>query len=254
MKISDLFRRLSYGELSNLAISAEGSGTLVETKHAQIIQYANEGLLRLFSRFNLREKHLLIEQVAHITNYHLKVEYVERANVLTPVLPLAEPAEFPPLVQFKYIKDRVDDPFEEDVIRILEVHDSLGNKFVLNDHGRPESLFTPQPDVLQVPNPVVGQALGIKYQARHPILRHEALNEDDDIQDQEIELPFYLEGALQAFIGSKVYSHMATQESLIKSQEYSRTFELICLETEQKDLVNQTFSTSHNKFYQRGFV
>ena len=239
MKIIDLFARLSYGELSNLSISGEGSGTLVQAKHPQIIQYVNEGLLRLHSRFRLKESDLIIEQVDHITNYHLRIEFAESQNNCD--------------VPFPYIKDLPDEPFTGDVIKILEVHDSLGRELVLNDKNDPCSLFLPQPDVLQVPNPIAGVALGIMYQARHPVLRTRPIREED-ITEQTITIPFYLEGALQAFVASQVYGHMNGQENIAKSQEYLAVSEAICLGVEQNDLANQSISTTNLKFHQRGFV
>jgi hypothetical protein len=240
MKVSELFRRLSYGELSNLAISGEGSGHLQVDKHPQIIQYTNDGLLLLYSRFVLRKQHLVIEQLPHITSYRLKKRYAESNTE----------SDAP----FKYIKDSADDPFEDDVIKILEVHDDCGNPFPLNDKNRPGSLFTPDPDTLQVPNPQggwdLGIPLGVIYQARHPKL----LDQGDDLLEQEIDLPFFLEGALQAYVGYKVYCHMNGQENQLKSQEYLGSFESTCTDIELKDLVNQTFATSHTKLEQRGFV
>ena len=40
MNIEDLFRNLSYGELSNLALSGEGLGTIVESARPKIVMYA----------------------------------------------------------------------------------------------------------------------------------------------------------------------------------------------------------------------
>ena len=234
MRIAELFKRLAYGQLSNLSMN-NGDGTLQEAKHPQIIQYTNEALLQLFSRFLLKEKQLIIEQVAHITNYHLKRRYAEGSGSDE---------------DYHYIKDLPDDPFREDVIRVLAVYSEMG-QCILNDQTQPRSLFTPQPAVLQVPDPEEGRPLSVLYQARHHVL-------DDRIgkaiPDQEIDIPFFLEGALQNYIGYLVYSHMNGQENIIKSQEYLAAYEATCLNVEQRDLVNQSFHTSHTKLEQRGFV
>jgi hypothetical protein len=234
MKILELFRRLAYGELSNLAV-ANPDGTLVTEKHPQMTQYVNEGLLRLYSRFILEEKVVLIEQYEHIISYHLKNRFSESAGAD---------------IAYPYIKDMPDEPFKGDVIRILQVTDKDGNVRVLNDKDDPSSLFTPQPDILQVPTPIEGEPLSITYQARHWVL-------DDrigKILEQEIDLPFFLEGALQSFVAYKTYSDMNGQENIGKSQEKLAAYEAICVEVELKDLINQSFHTSHTKLEQRGFV
>lgn len=243
MNVNELFRRLSFGELSNLSISGEGSGELAADKHPQIIQYINEGLLRLFTRFNLREKDIVIVQIAEFTSYPLKRRFTVSAA-------LGDPDE-------RFIQDAPPaEPFLEDVIKILEVHDSRGWERILNDKERYDSLFTPAADVLQIPDPLPGVALSVLYQARHEVLRDETVDEElaDVLLAQTIDLPFALEGALQAFVAHKVYSHMNGAENLQKSQEYLATADAISREVEDRDTVNQSFATTHHKLHLRGFA
>lgn len=234
MKITELFRRLSFGELSNLAVS-NNDGTLVEEKHPQIIQYVNEGLLRLHSRFLLYEKNLLLEQYSHIINYHLIKKFSEHAGSNT---------------HHPYIKDLPDEPFQDDVIKILAVHNEFGTQLPLNDKDNPYSMFTPQPDILQIPFPQERRPLAVTYQARHPILD----DREGHILSQEIDIPFSLEGALQSFVGYKTYSHMNGQENIVKGQENMAAYEAICTEIQDRDLVSQSFHTSFFKLELRGFV
>ena len=234
MQLEELFRRLSFGELSNLSIGSEGSGSIPEESHGKVIQYANEALLRIYSRFLLKSKDLIIEQVRHITNYQLHKQFAESSGSD---------------VKWPYIKDLPDEPFTEDVIKILAVFDGDGCKLPLNDRENKNSLFTPQPDVLQVPTPKAGIPLGVEYQARHPVL-----NTEDKYLSQELEVPFYLEGALQSFVAHKVFSHMGGGDNLVKSQEHEAAYEKICLEVLDKDLGNTTAHTSHSKLELRGFV
>lgn len=234
MKVAELFERLSYGELSNLSISGEGSGNIIDTGKPKIILYTNEGLLRLFSRYILKQNQVIIETLQHITNYHFKKKYAESSGSNEP---------------FKYIKDLPAEPFQEDVIKILEVFDSYGQPRLLNDKEDRRSLFTPQPDSLQVPHPVNGQALGVSYQARHQELDHKG----DSILQQDIDIPFFLEKALQAYVASKVYSDMNGQENKITGQEHLAYYEAICADLETKDLINTTHHTTHQKLERRGF-
>lgn len=237
MKISELFRQLSYGELSNLAISNSGSGDIAVEKHPQLIQYANDGLTALHSRFLLIEKDLLIEQVAHITSYHLKSRYAVNAGETSGEL-------------YHYIRDRPEAPFEDDLVRVLAVFHVSGAPYALNDTEVMGSLFTPSPLILQVPEPVAGQPLAVTYQAKHPKL----LDQGVGLLDQEIDIPHYLENALQQFIAARVFQHMGGQENLLTSQGYDMAFERDCQGIEIQDLANQSTSTSHTKLEQRGFV
>lgn len=235
MKMSELFRRLAYGELTNLSMN-QGDGTLAVEKHPQMVQHANEALLRLFSRFVLKEKSLILVQTSHVINYHLKKQYAVSSDSAD--------------VKHRYILDCAEEPFSEDVIRILEVVDEKGCKKVLNDVENCESLFTPKPDTLQIPTPVDDVKLALIYQARHQKLD----DRPGEILDQEIDLPFFLEAALQNYIGYKTYSNMNGQENIVKGQENLAAYEAICVDVEQRDLVNQSFHTSHHKLEQRGFV
>ncbi|AZO48056.1 hypothetical protein [Mesorhizobium sp. M4B.F.Ca.ET.058.02.1.1] len=91
------------------------------------------------------------------------------------------------------------------------------------------------------------------YQASHRKL-DDRIDGPNPLLDQEIEIPIYLENPLRLFVAYKVFCHMNGQENIVKSQEYLGAYEAACLEVEQRDLVNQTFSTSHSKLEQRGFV
>jgi len=234
MNVAELFRVLSVGEFSNLSIGLEGAGGIEESRKPKIIVAANEALLRLHSRFVLIEKDVMIEMEDHITNYHLLRKFTESNYD-------------PEQVRYPYIKDLGREPFEEDVIKILAVYNSFGELMPLNDDGKGNSLFTPQPMVLQVPRPCGGAALSVLYQARHPKLT-------DDDEDQEIILPETLHGALTAFIAYKVFSQMGTQDSMVKAQEHQQMYEAVCKEVEGMDLVSSSISTTTTRFEQRGWA
>lgn len=234
MKISELYKTLSYGELSNLSIGMDGVGSILEDAKPRILHYANEGLTRLYGRFILKEKDVMIELVDHITNYHLLRMYAES---------YFDPEE----VRYPYIKDLFNEPFTEDVIKILSVYNGVGQKLPLNDNERSDSLFTPTGKILQVPNPRTGVSLSVLYQAKHP----ELLPNDED---QDIHLPQVLEGALVAFIAYKVFSHMNTDVSTAKAQEHMSVYASVCDEVEQHDLVNSSISTTNSCFRKRGWV
>ena len=63
MKLLDLFERLSFGELSNLAIGMEGAGTIRESDQRKVLAHVNDGLLQLYSRFILQTKYLFLRKL-----------------------------------------------------------------------------------------------------------------------------------------------------------------------------------------------
>lgn len=234
MKLSELYEKLSYGQLSNLALSNDGAGTIVDDRKPQLIVHLNAALLRLYTRFTLLQKDLLIELYSSRTLYPLTMEFAQ-SNTAS-----AEP--------HKFIMDGLHDDFTDDVIKILSVFDNFGSEYVLNDVEDFYSLFTPQPNVLQVPHPRNNVTYAVWYQARHPIIASNAA------ETTNINIPPLLEEALMNYIGSLVYGNMNGQDNLVRSQSLLQQYETICLDVEAKDLVNQTTATTLTKFQKRGFV
>jgi hypothetical protein len=233
LTVGELFKVLSYGELGNLSLGMEGAGSIEESAQPRIMLHVNEGLLRLYSRLVLMEKDLLIEMVGGITSYHLDPRFGEAAWD-------REVARYP------YIKDGLD-PFTGDLIKILAVYDSYGRTLPLNDDEHPESLFTPQANMLQVPRPRDRASLSLVYQAKHPPLSHER-------PEEMILLPEVLHGALTAFVGWKVYSFMNTAEATVKAAEHKLRYEEITLGAVAADLVSTSFSTTNARFAKRGWI
>lgn len=233
MVVSDLFAALSRQELSNLAVGNSGAGDIIETKKPQIIGYLNTALLKLYSRFILAEGEVVVEQIENKRDYLLSSVY----SIHNP----------DPLITTKYIIDNVDDRFRDDVIKILQVVEAGGTPLPLNDVEDSKSMFTPQPKILQVPNPVAGWSLGIVYQARHvPI----AL---DDF-DAGIEIPEVLEDALRYYIAHLAYSDMNGQENLLKASELKNRYEEACETVKQMDLVSTSISTTNTRFERGGWI
>ena len=233
MDVEELFRQLSYGELSNLAIGGEGSGSIPLAQRPKLVSYVNDGLLQLYSRFVLKESDVIVATQEHITNYHFLKRFAA-SNV--------DPLPGDTL----YIVDHADDPFQEDLIKILKVFDSEGTEYPLNDVDNPESLFTPQPNTLQIPYPIADEIVNVIYQAGHEQLPYDDLTAC-------ICLPLVLNPALKTYVAYKVYCHMNGQENAAKAAEHLTMFEAMCNQTTERDLVNSSMSNSATKFRDRGF-
>lgn len=232
MKVSDLLRDLALGEFSNLALAE--SGTIAVERIPQVLMYANEGLNRIYSRFCMKESDLVLALVGHITNYHFNPRFTVSQHEA-----YGE--------QYPYIMDTEADPFPCDVVKVLSVYDSFGKPLPLNDSELPHSVFTPQPNVLQVPNPSQAVRLIVTYQALHPVLKADQL-------DDSIELPTILESTLRAYIAFKHYSNLNTQEGQVIASGHLSKYESECADVLTQDLVSTSTITSNTRFEKRGFV
>jgi hypothetical protein len=238
MNVSQVFQTLSLGSLSNLSMSNSGSGTIIEEKQPTVVLHINEALLRLYSRFVLKESDVTIQMYPQITSYHLKAKFAQSYD----------PAEGETPQPIRYIIDRfATEPFKDDVVRILKVFDTLGREHVLNNESSRFSLFTPRAKVLQVPRPIPGEALSISYQARHvPILPGDL--------EAEIEIPEVLEEAFYSYVAHKVFTNIGGDENILRGQNFLASYEASCVETETKDTIGVSNSPAISVFEQRGWI
>jgi hypothetical protein len=227
MLVRQLFKELSLGELSNLSLSADGTGVIVREKQSKIMLYAQDGLTKLYGRFLLSEKSIKVETRDDVTTYPLELRYAVSQGTSGVIA---------------HIIDTEEDPFLGDLIKVLSVVNSLGEYVPLNDGESLESLFTPSPSLLRVPEP--GETYTVSYQANHAILVDET---------STISLPSVLEPALKSFIAGKVYGHMNGQENAILAQGHMAEFENTVLNVIDQDLVNSSTSQTNSRFERNGW-
>lgn len=234
MIVSELFTQLSLSELSNLSLANDGAGTIKEASKGKIILLANDAMRRLYTRYILTEKTLILSLKANITDYLLQTQHAVSAIA-------------PENTAEAYIEDTAEEPFLGDVVRVLDVYDSLGNQYTLNDAGNPLSLFTPKGNLLQVPHPDPARSMAVVYQA-FPVKLTGS-------ETQTIELPALLEPALRAYIAHSLYNGMNTAEAVAASQRFLGRYEDICQEAESKDLLSANRSSAQTtKFQNNGWV
>lgn len=229
--LGEVLEDLSYGPFSNLAIGGDGFGDIPLDQQRKLLRHINEGLIRLYSRFLLAERQISIRALSTRTLYPLRKVH----------------ADSDISIEYKFIADSPEMPFEEDVIQILRVENDKGQEYPLNNYDEATSLFTPKPDVLQIPEPDEETLYHVLYQARH-----KRLVEGDP--DQDIDLPEPLHGALEAYVAYRVYANMNGQEHKLRSDEHLATYEAICGEVLGMDLAKTSLASTTTKLEDRGFV
>lgn len=235
MKVSELFTRLSYGELSNLSMSMEASGTMNPTAHARLIQATNNALQDMFSRMHLLTRELLIESLDWKSTYFLRPEFAAMNSAST------EP--------YKYILDTPNNLFTGDVAKVMLVSNEVGDILPLNDAEQWASVFTPHLDAIQLTHVGSAQVFSVTYQALHPKL----LSTGEGVLEQDIRVPSLLEDMLCLKVAQGIFSPMSGQEFTLKAQQLEGTYESRIVELDQKNLLMDAGMSTNVKLHLRGF-
>lgn len=233
--IEELFCRLAHGVLQNTSLVDSDTGDLDEDKKSLVMIATNEALVRLHSRFILKEGSVIVEMREGRTNYPLLKKYALQSY---------NPEE----VSCPYIMDLSGDAFDEDVIKVLQVFDNFGCERSLNDRDDCWSIFTPRPYVIQNNRPRHGEALNVIYQQRHPKVTC------DDTGDGNIDIPDTLDSALDSYIAYRCFSGINTAEAKATAADMLGHYESVCAEVIAMDLVTTSKSNTNKRFKNNGWV
>lgn len=183
--VEELFRQLSYGELSNLAVAVEASGTIKKERQNQIIHFTNEALKKLHNR-----------------------------------LPLIRTSE-----DIVIADGDSDITLDDDVLMVESIISSTGQSFPFINIPSPTTKeIRVYGGVLHIPDGLleIGTELKITYRKRHAVL--DLITTPADLT-QEITLLTELESALRSYIAFKVFSAMGTQDSVVIASNYQAMYE-----------------------------
>lgn len=241
MLLSEFFANLSYGELSNLSIGSEGSGQIAPTDQPKIINYTNQALTRLYTRFS------------HKTDYvTLQLQEGMQRYALTPLHAVSntDPAN----TEVRYLLDTAEEPFQDDFLKVVSIiqkaESSLeeDEELTLNDLGNPKSIRTLAYNKILVPFLDPGKLLELEYLVRHP-----KLVSTISADQQYIELSPVLYEALEYAVAARIMKNMGGEDAITRSQILYSEYEQICVSAETKDLLQNTSSSASGKFQKGGW-
>lgn len=233
MDLATLFKQLSLTEFANVAIGNDGAGTIRDKDKERVVQWANEGILRLHSRFLLLEKDVRVKKILGRVDYPLSTDHA---------LSNAGGTDGP-----HYIEDNAENPFLGDVLRVLEAYGMDGaREYTLNNSHQANSIFTPQPDLVRIPYPDEEDTLILTYQARAADLT--------GTETEAVPVPRILVRALRMFIAYSYHDNINSPEAMGKGQKYLTGYydELNRIETQ--NLVNTGRSEFDSRFDNNGWV
>ncbi|WP_199097199.1 hypothetical protein [Dyella sp. ASV21] len=245
MNLSELLQKLSYGQLSELPIAGEGTGVVPEANIPKLVVRINDALAKLYARFDLQKRTVILETVDGVYAYQLAPQFAQTSGSSEPN---------------KYLKDTVANPFLDDVLQVTAI---LANQAALptdpNYITTPrldENDYIPMPlndvedrlswhtlsfDTLAMDYPKTGDRYFIQYRAKHAPIPLKP----DDLDKVQIRIPSQLETALLSHIAGNVYAGMSMEMSLAKSQQLLALYEAECKFHEERDTFTQ-FNESGN--------
>lgn len=213
MLLSEIFDYLTNGELSQLSIGGFGDGGISATDQGKVIAGINMGLIKLYERFPIRTRELVLQMYDGITLYTLTSDFAV-SNTGS--------AEDP-----KYIIDTAEKPFEDDILKITNVFNEEAYEHALNDVEEEYSVYTPESNILQIPFAIADVTMSVIYRAKPIVI---ALDVADPTA-VEVDIPFQLLDALTAFIAYKVFAPMNIGVEGGDTNSYLTLFETLCAQS-----------------------
>ena len=237
VKLSDIFAQLTSGEMIRHSIGDDLVDGAINPEHyVLVLPMVNLAILTLFTRFNAKQEQVIIRLSDTITRYKLHSDHSLLNTTST---------------KPKYIHDSVDYPFVDDtLIKILSIHNEIGEEHFLNVENNHWSLHTPSYNVVQHPYPDRENAISVVYQASIPTIQ---LTTGFDPKQIEVDIPpMFLEPVLY-FIGARVHIGLNDQETFNESNNFTQKYEKAIANIRQGQLVQTEFNVN-TKLEQRGWI
>jgi hypothetical protein len=239
MRLSSVFKRLVSGEFHRHSLG-EGlvDGSLNPDHYEIVLPMLNMGIDALHTRFVLREDQVIINLIDHITRYKLHTDHATYNNTdITGLKP-------------KYLHDSQYYPFYNTVIKILSIHNELGQERFINDENQNYSIHLNNYNTFQHPFPDDDNAVSVIYQATLPDIELTPTFNPDSIE-VDMSIPFI--EALCYFVGGRIHIGMNDQETLSESNNFIQKYER-ALQVLSKDNINRSDVYTSDQFQLKGWV
>lgn len=231
MILQDLLDRLTYGELSTIAIGGKEHGGVQQKHMKEVLMHVEAALTAIYKRFPIRTKEVLIQCSARIQTYHLhsKHSWLSGSH------------------RDKYIIDSDSHPFLDDVLLVNNIYDELGREVWMNDSSKYWSINMISDLSFQIPYPDDENALSVIYKASP-----EKFPKLVDPSTYEVDIPHTYMEPLLLYIASRVFSAV-TRDGTNEGMAYMARYEQSCERVLHDGLVI-TDNTQDDKFENRGWI
>lgn len=210
MKLKRFFEYLTLGELKQLGIGGyEDYKEIQEEDYPEVVAHINLGLTKLYTRFPLLEKELVLETRLDKYVYLLSSKYAEASGN-----------------EDWYIQGE----YNNDLIRVNSVY--LGDtELSINDEFSPSTgVYLPSYNSIQIPFATGAEELTIIYRAQP-----EEVPLDLDF---DIPIPDVLVEALLVYVEYRIRKGMGGEQGVALGQQALQMFEMFCNDVEKKNILN----------------
>ena len=191
----------------------------------------------LHKRFLINQEEVLIETSENETMYVLKSEFAMSNTASTAA---------------KYIIDSEDLPFNPNIIKVQQAFNAFGEMLPINDLNNPWSLFTPKPNVIQLPYVSRNTAqfsVVCRTDERKPVFVNYG-----SVEGVELDIPVTFLEPLILYAAGRIYSSRgATNEGINEGASFMARYEQSCARIERYGLTNRD-SPSNLRLIQKGWV
>ena len=226
MTVSDIANYIKYGEFAqlNIAPSLDDNDLAIKEKaERQLLSYINLGLIEIYKRFDLRTEEAVITLVDAQTIYEFSDAQV--GGYLS-----ALPGTFN---------------------HVLAAYNEKGHEYSINDENDALSILTPSWNTVQVPNPIVGEAVFFIYNASiDPI---QWITDSATTLAQIIPIPPVLTEALLHYIGYR--GHGSTDGSVeAENNTHYMRFDASCQRVKDLGVITDKGYFQTRSMEERGWV
>lgn len=158
MKLSDVLQELALGELQNTPAVEVGNFEIQPLFVPRVIHAINSALTNFYSMFLLKESQLLIQLYKGMSHYYLDYRHAKSNHSV-------EDGGY-----IKYILDTDFEPFQDDVINILEVSSLDNISIPMDDITNKFGVYIPEFNCIKIPDNFNHTHLSVTYQANHVMI------------------------------------------------------------------------------------
>lgn len=235
MLLKDLIDDLVNNELANLSIG-KPQWDDAKFSYTKLIQCISLAYLELHKRFSLKKEYVLLNTLETRTKYPLIAAHASSNTVST---------------EDKFIIDSTESPFPDNIVKIDAVLDDKMQPVTYNTTTFEDQVRILDYRTLGIPDPTKVPVLNLVCRGLPAPIQ---LEQQEDIETYEIDLPETYRVALLCYAAGRVYINRGAENATNNESAifYSR-FEQACAEIQALSL-NDTENMVNDRLSMKGFV